>query len=414
MSRFHGTFHSTMEPLNLSIRGHTTRPVQHAQKTPTNHLQLSRSFDGRDQEALRLRRETLAAKQKTMAHVEELEIPVLRSTIRQQTNATIQDFERDQKALVLSLREEETAGLKELQKLQRLTDQLQLFLEEHCRRAVWLNQQSIARRSGLEAAPDGVDLELQAEGRLTEQVLATVAKQHSINKGAMKALHAALNVAAQSIKREKASLDLNSEAYCGAVLKYPRPQGSAPPVVTQLRDQVRTVRHLCKETKEVMTASRTQLEQQRKAVDNRLQAAIAKAKSAAADVHITRGEIRNALHKTSATAFKTEIIDEVNEGPREGRFARVADSRSRPVIRSYTRAPKTNNGGVDRWEASQRAHRSLTQARTDLNHDVEDLRSKHQRLHAAAVDCRNVAKRDEELLRFRRRCMPGNRVITRP
>ena len=74
-------------------------------------LNLSRSFSGIDQEALTLRRDALMTKHKADKHLQTVRMPIAKQTIRKNTNAAILDHERDQKALVLSLREIEQQGI---------------------------------------------------------------------------------------------------------------------------------------------------------------------------------------------------------------------------------------------------------------------------------------------------------------
>ncbi|EGD83370.1 hypothetical protein PTSG_03978 [Salpingoeca rosetta] len=413
MHRVHGTFHSTMQPMDLSIRGHNARQRQGKVGGSTIQLNLSRSFDGADQDALTLRREALMTKRKTTQHIRGLKHPTPTSSIRKETNAAMFDFEKDQKALVLSLREVEHAAIQQARKLERTTRKLAAFLEDHCRRAVWLNRESISRRGHVGSVPDAVTFELQNEQRVAKEVLAAVSKQHSINTGASHALNAALKTAASVIKHETKALSLNTESYSGSVQAYPRPQGTPPPVVVQLRDAIRAAASACDDATSLMVSARSDLAQAMKAVDDKLRTAKTRTRSTEADLHQTRGEARTMLHHSRTVAARAEVIFETNRGPREGRFHRIADSATRPRARVYQEA-HGERSALHTLETKAVSHRTLAAAQRELAKDIHDLGTKERVLAATVRDCRRYHERDAELLRFRRRCQPGNRVPTRP
>ena len=167
-----------------------------------------------------------------------------------------------------------------MRKLERATKQLGTLLEEYCRRTVWLNRESIAKRGSVRgAAPDAVTFALESEAQVASKVLTTASKQHAINVAASKELHAALSAVTALIQREKRGLGLNPESYSGTVQSYPRPQGTPPPAVVRVREAVRVARRAAQDTADVMGACKHELAQAAAAVDTKLKDAIARAKA---------------------------------------------------------------------------------------------------------------------------------------
>eukprot|EP00056_Hartaetosiga_gracilis_P019604 m.15071 g.15071 ORF g.15071 m.15071 type:complete len:415 (+) comp7805_c0_seq3:55-1299(+) len=413
MSRRGGAFQSTMNPVDLSIRGHSSHGRRQQQQQRTD-LNLSNSFNRMDHDAFHVRREAQTLKHRSEKHMNGCSQPILRKQIRKETNKSIQDFERDTKALVLSLREVERSTSQDVHKFKRMHKQFETFIEEVVKRTVWMNKESVKRRAGANHVPDSVDLDLEEERRMAKMFLDTSKRIYRDNEDALKDMSSCMKFISRELKKEKRPLGLNSEAYAGMVAKYPKPQGSAPPVVTRAREESESARRMCADTKEFMAMCSRDLQHQRDAVDNSLRQLIKQFKHAHADLLQAQGDTRRALHQTHRAAWSQELTEEINEGPREGkRYQKIADRTTRPTVRSYDRRVREDDVDVVAWEDSSRAKRQLQRQKDLLQQDVSMLSTTSRTLSNAVRDRKHLTDCDNAVLKFRNRCGPGKRVLTR-
>lgn len=168
----------------------------------------------------------------------------------------------------------------ELKKTKRLAKQLQACLEDHCRRAVWVNQKTVTKR-GVENTLtfDDVTFALRQEGQVADQALLTVSKHHASLTRASTKLHTAIKKVASTVKNEKRGLALNSEAFGGTILYQPRPHGTPPPAVQEIRDAIGFTETVCSDAAATMQSSKETIDKSFNAVNEKLKASIQSTKN---------------------------------------------------------------------------------------------------------------------------------------
>eukprot|EP00049_Salpingoeca_infusionum_P004857 m.84698 g.84698 ORF g.84698 m.84698 type:complete len:417 (+) comp12759_c0_seq2:133-1383(+) len=411
MARRSGVFQSTMQPMDLSIRG-----IGRTRQSPQDLRHTARFAGGAaDEEGLDLRRATIRAGKHAKDHIRAKSSPIMRKSIRQETNLSILDYEKSQKTLVLSLRQVETVGKQELHKLHRINDRAKRLMEDLLRRTVWMVKECQSKRARHpHVRDDDVARALQEEQQLAKQWLTVMERTFSANTRLLQQAHSGLKDIATEIARERKPLKLNTESYAGTVQGYPLPRGDPPPVAAIVQELVNECRAAQQETEGLMADAATSLKQQRQAVDELLKKSSEAKTQVEGNLHMARGEARLGQHATARHAFTTYIADEVNEGPSSTMWQTVAERKSRPRVSVYNTGVGNAHGAVSAWEASHHSHKHMQQSTKLFTEDHHRLKKHAHKLDAAVADQRAAARIDDEVLRFRRRCGPGKRVLTRP
>ncbi len=340
--------------------------------------------------------------------------PVPRQAQRSAVEADIRDHERDQRALVLALREVEQELKREARALANSSDELVAALETPLR-ALWLADRCSERRARAPsvAAEDKAAAALRRESRVASKAKLLLERCMKETKAVRQEIEDALRDLEAEIQKESRGLDLNPETYSGAVLTFERPQGPPPPTVVAADVIMAESRRTRDRNSAAVEDSVSEVIAAGRAAEAGLRAAIEDAQSVQASLVRARGANRAA--KAAATRQKKDLAlkKQLNLGPVSGQWLTTAERFDRPAVRAHAKNTGLSVGDITRREHPAAANAVFDSALRTASRDVDDHSKLSKRLDDAILDRSTTVKVLEDVVHFRRRCKPGNPVIVK-
>eukprot|EP00045_Choanoeca_perplexa_P001880 m.22168 g.22168 ORF g.22168 m.22168 type:complete len:402 (-) comp11213_c0_seq1:20-1225(-) len=393
-------------PMHLSLRGSRIG----AYSAPVDSRHHRRYRNEHDTKGRSLRRTAKAAQGRAQQRLGDQPAIVGRPTIRQEINTGIHEYQRDQKALVLSLREVEAALGKDSLKLNRANQQLQQLLEAGPRRAIKLATRCLAMRRKRPLPPDDTAQRLlESEKQDAQQLKASLEHRHATTVTLLQTLSRARQNMTSLIAQEKRATSLHDETHSGVVKRYQRPQGAPPPAVGMARELIQQARAAHEATRALMKAARASLSAVHKEVTTALQDTIAATAKTKAQTTLSKGQTKASLHQTLRAQGRAELASGLNKAPLESRYETTAQRASRPLVAQFSRRVGRHRTAAA-WEESEQENRVLDKAARGLQQDAKHLSRTQQQLGQLNHDLARSMAVDQEVVRLRNRPTLDKRV----
>lgn len=338
--------------------------------------------------------------------------PELRQELTRETNAMVQQFNRESKAEVLHLAKADRAGADESKQLLRVYRMLEKAVQEPDR-MLWVIEQSMRkRRERPLAQTDDVDDLLASERAVvieSKMELQRVYGQVKRTVREMKVRRAAL---AAMLKAKKLALGLNSDAYSGAVsgAGFPLPLDWDPPCVSALAEIYSYSQSQREEADAIMGSCASKMAERRAETKRAIAASIQRAKELEREVALAKGQTRIARNETTRNQHKLEITAGRHRGPDSTRYLTVAERANRPLVGNYNASGEHSVGQVTYFETSRRTGNWFDDTLRQTKNDGGDLDVASRQLQAAYADTKHNRDVDTAIRNLRERCSPGRRV----
>mmetsp|Transcript_16178 Transcript_16178/g.41963 ORF Transcript_16178/g.41963 Transcript_16178/m.41963 type:complete len:424 (-) Transcript_16178:45-1316(-) len=336
--------------------------------------------------------------------------PELRRDLREETNGTIQEYNRQKRAEVLRVAQADLAAADEHKALAHTYAQL-LRVADLPERVIWLADQTETKAATRPILDDPAYRELVAkECTLARRWLARIQDRVIGTRNAMRTFEAARQTLANHLASMKVGLDLMPDTYSGAVAHFPAARFDDPPCLSHVAELYRASQTRRSADEKAIAACGRELSAAQEDVQQALDDARQRSRDLQRDMMLAKGAARLAKNKVMRSEHSLEIAAGGNEGPAEGAAYMFTRERpDRPLVRKYNEIPGHAAHGVTAREDSK-ANKELFHSSTRMvQNDADDLNDLMRAMSATLHDRNRNLYVDGEISRQRTRLGPGRR-----
>lgn len=324
----------------------------------------------------------------------------------------VHQFTRETKAEVLNLMRAAKAGVTESKALLRCYRLLERAAEEPDR-MLWIVDQTVRKRSTRPLhATDDVDGLLKAEKSMARKCKRQLIAKYSECKSATRELKVKREVLGELLKEKRIGLNLNADAYSGAVegAAFPLPLDWGPPCVQDLGNAYTRSVELRADVEATLAQCSAQMAGCRAQTEQAIKDSVERGRSLQREVMMAKAETRLADAQARRNQHKLEITLLQHLGPEKSTDRTVAERTNRPLASTYGRAAGHSFGGVTAMESAKLAEEWLENNIRQTKYDRESLAHSNAKLDAAIHDVVQTKHSDVALRNFRTRFGPDKRL----
>ncbi|EDQ90739.1 uncharacterized protein MONBRDRAFT_36594 [Monosiga brevicollis MX1] len=372
----------TLRTADFTVRGGR---VERAQPVDMRYTRTYRN--DRDPDAAQLRETALGTTSGARRNARTAPTVVPRAAIRRAVDGTIHDTQRDQRVLVLSLREVQARLTAVHNGLHRHTQRLQTELEVGPRRLAGLASASLVKRRqrAVPASNDDVTSALKQERTEALEAVQRFERQLQQNRALLQQLSRDEKALRRHIDQEKSSLTLHDEHHSGVVQQHSRPQGQPPASVVQATTTSLSAKAAQSATETLLSEIGPAMRALYERTNSALRNSIANASRLKSENALARGQCIVSRNAAARAAERVDLTHQLNHGPRETRFRTVSERVDRPMVRSLGRNEHIDRSAVVGWESSERGNVTLAAKTRSLTRDTARLESERtQRWYTTA------------------------------
>eukprot|EP00037_Helgoeca_nana_P006372 m.58831 g.58831 ORF g.58831 m.58831 type:complete len:424 (-) comp17259_c0_seq1:191-1462(-) len=336
--------------------------------------------------------------------------PALGRQLREETNGTILEYNRQIRTEVLRLSQADVAADYEHKALSHTFSQL-LKIVEVPERMLWLGGVSKAKSSTRPTSDDPEYLTvLSAERALAKKWLARIQDRAQGTRNAMKTLGESRAVLANHLKTMKIGTDLMTDTYSGAVASFPAARFDDPPCLVRLAELYSASKERRLIDERDIEACSNELMEARNNMKVALDLALHQSKNLQRALILATGAARLARNKVARDDHEILIATGCNDGPAEGAaYLFTREKSDRPLVRKYNEVPQHAGKGITFREESRSDRNLFKSSKAMVKNDGDELDMAMRSMSATLHDRNQSLNLDGDIKRHRGRLSPGRR-----
>lgn len=333
-------------------------------------------------------------------------VPALKDQLRHQTNEKIHDYNRDARDSVVAMRHVERSASLETISLSRHRKSVISCIEK-ASRSLWLGHKTQQLRSLRPKCCPDVAVGAVGEESQNALTIKRSLEQHLTHvDNVFRMLKSARENLLFAVKACEKPLEL-APASCSFTKPNRAPQTAEISAAQEFQHESARLRLV---GAALIRTCEQGMDDMKKRSHQAMEESITQATKFHGDLVVSHSEARMASNTARRSLHITSIRSDVDDGPREMRYAAARQRIDRPLVRAHHTGPGISTGAVTAVEAAPTARRVFGRSLSAASVDAAILDELSANLSAAYVDAADDVAIDRHVLRLRRRCDPSRRV----